>query len=76
MLLFKHLHLIIIFRIELLYTIGTHGVCEIKSGVFTEIDFNVVPVALIIPNFFTPCTNRKKSAQGFNLVECLLQFTY
>ena len=46
---------------------------EFSLGMLLDIALNLVPVALVIPDFFAVGANGQKSAQGFHLCQGLFQ---
>lgn len=59
---------------ELFQAIGTDAMSKVGLGVFREVDFHLLPVALVVPYPFAGRTNRQQPAQRFDLLERFSQF--
>jgi len=71
LLIFTHLH--INFRIQLPCAIRADAVGEVGFGVLAYIDFHLVPVTLVVTDFFTARADGHDAAQGLDLIERLAQ---
>ena len=69
LLIFTHLH--INFRIQLPCAIRADAVGEVGFGVLAYIYFHLVPVTLVVTDFFTARADGHDAAQGLNLIERL-----
>ena len=51
-----------------------NAVCEFSIGVVFNICFDLMPIAVIIADFFAACTNGQKPTQCFDLRQSVLKF--
>jgi len=73
LLIFTHLH--INFRVQLPCAIRADAVGEVGFGVRAYIDFHLVPVTLVVTDFFTARADGHDAAQGLNLYQRFLKFS-
>jgi hypothetical protein len=55
-------NIIIIFWVKFFCTLGTDTMAECRLGMFTDIDFNLVPISLVVTYFFAGRTYWKHPA--------------
>src|SRR3989338_2030779 len=60
------------FRIELLRAVRADAMRKFGFGMLGDVVLNLLPVALVIADFFAGGANRQKTTQGFDLFDCLL----
>ena len=61
------------FREKFFCTAWANSMREFNIDPFCHIGFDLIPVAHVITDFFTVCTNRQQSAQRFYFRQCMLQ---
>jgi hypothetical protein len=59
--------------IKLIKTAGANAVGKLGLGVITDILFDLTPVSLVIPIFFTGSADGQKPAQNLHLGQSLMQ---
>src|SRR5512135_3409174 len=62
-----------ILGIKLSYAVRTDAMTKLRIGMFGDIPFDLVPVTLVITDFFAGRTNRQESAQSLYVIEGILQ---
>ena len=60
-------------RVELGSTFGADAVREINVLVLLEINFQLLPVAVVVADFFARGADRQEAAQGFGVRQCFGQ---
>lgn len=60
------------FGIEFFNTVRTDAVSKVRFRVFLNINFNLLPVAFVIANFFAVRAYREESSHGFDLGKVII----
>ena len=58
---------------ELLHAVGAETVAEFRIGMLLDVSLYLIPISLVVANFFAGLANRQQAAEGLHIVQRLFQ---